>query len=497
MKRCFSTICVYVSFALSINAGLSGRSVSAADAKSGSAVFGIVHDAGERPIPGATVRIWSANPRSGIDYVGAESHPDCGKSVTTDSNGRFAITHLDRTLTFRLIVAADGYRLKSVVADSLDRVSLDVTLQRQKAANDSLNSIVGRVVDVRGNPIDGAIVRLIRGHSAKGDNWFGNRRDEFSALTNKQGRFQIVSEEPLDSVVLIAQAHSYAQATFDFKRPSDPSNRLELPVGVTVRGRVVEHGQPVAGVKLGIQSYTRWNGFDGNNEIATDSRGEFRFEHMPANATGSIFGIMSSLGKRGSIPSHRFRTNADGSETNVGLLALEPSYRVSGRVVLSDGKPLDGQENVYINVQNARDYQSVRIQDDGTFSANGIPHTQVMIGVYVEGHHLSAKNKTLDPLNPWMLMGTVDQDTDLQIVLLEPGETDYQQNNRTQDEWQKLVEQRKSIESLPPFGVSASSYYLMSHLALFGTAIVFAVLLVLVIKSRRAERLAVAAGSGR
>ena len=74
------------------------------------ALVGVVVSA-DRPMPGITVSLFSASPTNGPGTVCPSCPPDCRKTATTDSDGRFRIEALDPTLQFDVLVHGPGLSL--------------------------------------------------------------------------------------------------------------------------------------------------------------------------------------------------------------------------------------------------------------------------------------------------------------------------------------------------------------------------------------------------
>ena len=71
-----------------------------------------------------------------------------------------------------------------------------------------------------------------------------------------------------------------------------------------------------------------------------------------------------------------------------------------------------------------------KVDDRGRFEVRGLPEGEVGVSVRfpdiktwnLPGYRLSAKNKCLDPLNRFRLMGQLPRDSDDLVILFEPGD---------------------------------------------------------------------------
>ena len=224
-----------------------------------------------------------------------------------------------------------------------------------------------------------------------------------------------------------------------------------------MRGRVVDHGRPVASVRVGmIQADRQIATSVGPLEIGTDAHGEFLLANVPPDRDLSIYGIMDSLRDRGGISDRRIHVAADGSETKLGDLAVEPAYRITGRVVLSDGKPLPPHTRINIGRENASDAQIIEVDPSGAFTARGIPPELVRLHARIDGYRLSNKNRSLEPYSAGHLTGLVQKDIDGLLVLFEPGSNKrIDPESRSSGDWDKLKSAALRIESEPLMGVVA------------------------------------------
>ena len=228
--------------------------------------------------------------------------------------------------------------------------------------------------------------------------------------------------------------------------------------GATVRGRVIDHGRPVAGVNVRIiQVDQRGSSLPiGPFDIGSDGHGEYRFANVPPERDYYIYGTMDSLRDRGSISKRQVHVGADGSEMKVADLAVEPAYRISGRLVLSDGKPVPPHTRIHIG--RVWDGQIIDVDPSGAFTARGIPPGLISLsaGGAVDGYRLSNKNLSFEPLNATFLEGLVEKDIDGLLVLLEPGERRrIDPNSRTRDDWRKLSATEQRIKLQPLTGAVA------------------------------------------
>jgi RNA polymerase sigma factor (sigma-70 family) len=204
------------------------------------------------------------------------------------------------------------------------------------------------------------------------------------------------------------------------------SPALAMDRGSVVTGRVVRDGKPVAGAIVGLR------GFDvlESPEVKADALGRFRFPNVPANSPCWAYVPTGSLERSGAVLPTSLRTAALDSAIDMGDLTVVAGRTVSGRLVFADGKPLTANVEVQAGAENADGQLRAKPDRSGQFRLAGLPEGRVWIVAYFPddkfyapaGYHVSAKNKCLDPLNPYTLIGRVDRDVTDLTILFEPGE---------------------------------------------------------------------------
>jgi hypothetical protein len=283
----------------------------------------------------------------------------------------------------------------------------------------------GRVVNDKGEPVPNALVEPF-GYS-KGDfAQYGGLKDiDPLALTNDKGKFRLAIPEKGIGLYVLVSAGGFANRAFS-KVTTDMPHDLELNNGVTVTGRVLKNGQPLAGAAIGLVQQNRSaDHFTGDYKVATDSKGVFTILNVPANDAFYSYGLMDSLKAHGALSVRILSTKANDTKTAVGDLNVEPGYRLSGRLTLSDGKLILAGTRVLMSREDAWDNQQALVDKDGSFSFTGLPAEHYSLSANIKGYRVSSKNASFDVINPFRLLGTVKADiTDLRL-LYEPGEAEF------------------------------------------------------------------------
>src|SRR5262249_20375151 len=162
--------------------------------------------------------------------------------------------------------------------------------------------------------------------------------------------------------------------------------------------------------------------FVGEFQNATDAKGVFRIPNVPPNDAFALYGLMDSLRSHGAVGVQVVRTGASGADVDAGDLAVRPGHRLTGRVVLSDGKPVPAGTRVVISRDEAWDGQQAVVGADGGFAFEGLPPERYSLSANVRGYQVSPKNASFDLLNQLSLEGMVQADITGLRLLLDPGE---------------------------------------------------------------------------
>jgi hypothetical protein len=155
---------------------------------------------------------------------------------------------------------------------------------------------------------------------------------------------------------------------------------------------------------------------------------------------------MESLKSYGAVPIRAVKTAAHGSTVDLGDIEVQPGYRLTGRLVLADGKPVPPETRMPASREEAWDSQTATVGPDGRFSLTGLPPEQLSLYTNVRGYHLSPKNASYDLLNRDGLLGTVRADIDDLRFLLDTGpRIDHQQSSQEDmKEYQRRRDRRSS-----------------------------------------------------
>jgi hypothetical protein len=288
----------------------------------------------------------------------------------------------------------------------------------------------GRVLNDQGMSIPQATVEPFGFSKGIRAQYGGLKGFDELALTNQNGEFRLGVPEPGIAVYVQVAAPFRAPRKFEKLTSGSRLHELTLSEGVTITGRLVKGGKPLSVVAVGAAQKERdVRTFVGDFQAATDAQGVFHIRNVPSDDTFALYGLMSSLREYGAVGVREVRTGKNGSVSDVGELELRPGHKLSGRVVLADGKPVPAGTRVLLAREEAWDTQQAVVDEEGRFTLTGLPAERYTLSVNVPGYHLSAQNASLDLLNGFRLVGTVREDIEGMNLLLEPGlESDRQPN---------------------------------------------------------------------
>lgn len=317
--------------------------------KQGLTVSGLIIDANDRPIEGASVA-------QGSDRFGSH-YP----STQTDSEGRFEFENV-RPGEMVLTVQAKGY------SPDLKSFSVHRGMEPLEFRLEPGHTIRGRIVDTADNPIAGAFVAA--------DTWRGHRSLKWRVDTDAEGRFEW-NEAPSDEVLIDMGKQHYMSVRNYGMSPSEQEYEITMPPELKIRGKVVdaETGEPISEFKL--LSGIDWGG---DRPISWQRRNTKTF-------TQGHYEIGFSY----PYPAHLIRIEADGYKPGISSpigsdegevtsdFKLERGIGPTGTVHLPNGKPAAGAEVIlctpsqgaYISNgrnQQRRDSQYVETKEDGKFS---------------------------------------------------------------------------------------------------------------------------------
>lgn len=256
------------------------------DSKPTSDITGVVKDESGRPVAGATV----------LAVRGWES-PSERRTAITDAEGRFSFSQLKPDGDWHYSVNDPRYGWEwdhergHMVPVGPEELPVKITLYKAR-------KLKGAVVDDAGKPVPGVRVVLVNqvlpGRSRPVS---GHINDDFVVTqTDSDGRFAMERLRPGRAQFVLEHPEYSNTFVNDVTVDRDEQDVvLKIDKGLTLHGRVVHDGKPVAGVNLhaGIaeahRSMLDWKG-------ESDANGEFEVPHVRALPFGEREGCVLSFG---------------------------------------------------------------------------------------------------------------------------------------------------------------------------------------------------------
>lgn len=386
-----------------------------AGAANAATATGTVRDASGNPVAGATVLVYSAGVRKGYSTFCPTCYADSGKRVTTDAQGNYSIAGLDDELVFNLITMRDGFAPAWVRGVDPEKGAAAPATLKARPLTEAGRSVLGRVVDVRGNGVPDALVE-VAGILAGDSRSFGNFGDGLT-ISDANGFFDLGTitslmpqRVPTDGYILEVKPRGMAPALYT---AAFGPKRQEFKVtdGATVHGRLLSKGKPVPNAQFQLLTLTRYSGQTYSPMyIGTDEKGRFAITNVPAGRVWTLDANSDSLGGIGSVATHYVATHADDEVVDAGDVEVKPGYSLSGRIVLSDGNAVPPDMRVSISNTTGGTRTSM-LAADGEFEFKGLSGPYQLVPA-VRGYRLPQGSMTFEML--------IERNTDGVTIKLEP-----------------------------------------------------------------------------
>ncbi len=245
---------------------------------------------------------------------------------------------------------------------------------------------------------------------------------ELFAVSNGKGEFELAHSEAATGMLLLMEARGMAPKMAALATGTERKT-IQVSDGAVVRGRLMDHGKPVAGAEIGLIPREK-GGFGGNLAIngnpygelrvGTREDGTFAIANVPSPVEWYVYAKMESIAARGATEPVECATRRDNEVVDAGDIRITPGHRVRGRVTLSDGSAIAEGMRVIISSDRAFDSQAAVIGQDGRFGFIGVAAGEYEINPAVRGYQL----KRDEPVYKTMIDRDID---DLAIVLVPAG----------------------------------------------------------------------------
>lgn len=280
------------------------------------------------------------------------------RTVTSDADGRYELPGFGAVGIYDIHVRARGYGKTETGDMELDPELTELTIDFQLRP---ARQAIGRVVDPRGLPVEGAYVAAVASHldeTTGGKVWWSSathRSDWNSTLSAADGTFRVNDLRPDARHALLVRRAGLGLVVVDFPA-NEPElaeidlGELLLPPSSAIHGRVVdENGLPVAGCRIDLRgdpdgrlslsgADEPWfTGYVDEREIRAGPEGRFRFLDV---APGTYRLTPSRAGEnRGASLEVVVEL---GTMLDEVVLTVQTTLSISGQVLDPFGKPMTG-----------------------------------------------------------------------------------------------------------------------------------------------------------
>ena len=283
--------------------------------------------------------------------------------TTADGQGHFTFSGLPDGFSFDLVARRDREGVRSIAhRDAVRDGEMDLELVLETAP-----AIVGRVLAPDGEPVSGALVRVV----PQNDSRYLLRAEGLagSARADPEGNFLLQLDKP-EAVALEATASGFAPSLVQLvEAPNQDPVELQLRTPLTVTGRVVDTaGRPVVGATVerlddsadSMRAAAPSRGSRAST-TRTNSKGNFAFRGQPAG----------TLALRARHPEHAPSTDVVveleyGLTASDVLLTLRRGAVVRG-VLYRDGTPAGADAQVVASAGSSTVFETASTNGAGEF----------------------------------------------------------------------------------------------------------------------------------
>ena len=297
----------------------------------GIAFQGTVVDEDEKPVAEATLQVFAVKIENGVANIVPLSHPLCGLSVVTDSQGKFSLSLPDEPWEIRFWVMKAGYEGK--LSDYLSIRSQRAWQPKiRRVALESGKRPLLELLDGEGKPIEQGLIAVLKGFDDIDlVDEVGLGRPARFLSTDREGKCPIGQLASNDWLACYVRGSGLR-----WLQPMQLSNDPILP-GFSVRGRVVANGVHVPNYTVCLSSLHRKLRY----RVATDEDGVFQFDRinfLPFGREFYLYGEHDSKEPRGWLATRRVEIPEPNMQIELPDLSLSPKHTLTVYAVDENGE---------------------------------------------------------------------------------------------------------------------------------------------------------------
>ena len=199
------------------------------------------------------------------------------------------------------------------------------------------------------------------------------------AVTDATGHFEIDLVDGVSGIDIEIAAEGLCNRRFIDLKPSDALKTFELLEGARIVGSVYNKGSPVSGMTISVAQTDR--GYRGEKffqkaiPTVTDTQGRFEIKNLLPEQEYCVYSVIGEADRVNSaaiIKTEKFISSSSGKDLDVVRLTTVQPVSCSGRLIRSDGKPVDSLPLLF-NRDPAWDLIKVPVAIDGSFRIDGLP----------------------------------------------------------------------------------------------------------------------------
>ncbi|TWU41081.1 carboxypeptidase-like regulatory domain-containing protein [Novipirellula artificiosorum] len=360
---------------------------------SGVPLSGRVVDQNDQPVDGAVVKISVGRPRTGPALTCPSCYVDCGKFVLTDADGKFHFEGVSSDLFFGLTAGALGYQ--GALARDVDPLEPDLTLRIAKLDDvDPGETLAGKVVDLQGNAISGAMITVGTTHYLDGSLTGPGRQITPATVTDADGQFALTVRAAIRSTTLKVRVPGFAPQDVVGMQRGRTGQVIQMGPGGSLMGRMLLDGKPVSGMKLGlVQMDRRIGNVVTPDEIVTAADGMFRWDNLPPAADYAIYSQFEQLSDA-ALAVSIVTVPADGELADLGEIAAQKSHGLKIQIVMSDGAEVPEGSFCYLTRSKAAHSAKEPLSSTSLQSVafDGLATEVVEIGVRIPNYEIESSD---------------------------------------------------------------------------------------------------------